>query len=112
MKKIAIIACLNANDVCGGASCLDALYARRAHFADYAGEEIKLCAFMRCSRCGVDPEDDKGMTEKLERLLKSGVEIAHIGVCAKKRDGTICPHMLKTADWLEAHGIKVIWGTH
>ena len=52
------------------------------------------------------------MTEKLERLLKSGVEVAHIGVCSKKRDGTICTHMLQTADWLETHGIKVLWGTH
>ena len=112
MKKIAIVACLNANDVCAGAACLEALYQRKAHFASYGGEEVKLCAFMRCSRCGVDPEEDRGMTEKLERLVKCGVEVAHIGVCAKKRDGTICPHMEKTAEWLTAHGIKVVWGTH
>jgi predicted metal-binding protein len=52
------------------------------------------------------------MTEKLERLVKSGVEVAHIGICAKKRDGTICPYMQRTADWLTAHGIEVVWGTH
>ena len=112
MKKIAIVACLQANDVCAGAACLDALDARRAHFASYAGEEVKLCAFMRCSTCGVSPTEDRGMTEKLERLLKCGVEIAHIGVCAKKRDGTVCPYMTETAEWLTSHGIKVVWGTH
>ena len=112
MKKIAIVTCLKANDVCTGAACLEALYARRAYFSEYEGEEVKLCAFMRCSECGVDPEEHRGMMEKLERLLKSGVETAHIGVCAKKRDGSICPQMQKTADWLEEHGIRVVWGTH
>lgn len=112
MKKIAIINCLNANDVCAGVGCLAALDARSAHFARYAGEEVKLCAFMRCSRCGVDPEDDRGMMEKLERLVKCGVECAHIGVCAQRRDGTTCPHMEKTAQWLQSHNIEVIWGTH
>lgn len=112
MKKIAILACLKANDVCAGCSCLNALDARRAYFQEYAGEEVKLCAFMRCSQCGVAPEADKGMTEKLERLAKEGVETAHIGVCAKRKDGSICPYMQKTANWLEEHGIRVVWGTH
>lgn len=112
MKKIAILACLKANEVCAGVSCLDALDARRAHFAEYAGEEVKLCAFMRCSECGTTPEESRGMTEKLERLLKCGVETVHVGVCAKKRDGTVCPYMMRTVEWLEKHGINVVWGTH
>lgn len=112
MKKIAILACLQANDICAGCSCLWALNGRRAYFARYADEEVELCAFMRCSRCGADPEEDAGMLEKLERLGKEGVETVHIGVCAKKRDGSICPHMQKTADWLAAHGFEVVWGTH
>ena len=112
MKKIARVTCLQANDVCAGCSCLQALNNRRAYFEQYASENVELCAFMRCSQCGVDPEDDRGMLEKLERLVKVGVETAHIGICAKKRDGTICPHMQKTSDWLNTHGIQVIWGTH
>lgn len=112
MKKIAILACLNANDVCAGVGCLSALDARKAHFEPYANEEVQLCAFMRCSRCGVDPEDDTGMMEKLERIVRCGVETAHIGVCAKQHDGSTCPHMEKTAQWLEAHGVRIVWGTH
>lgn len=112
MKRIAILACLQANDVCAGCGCLSALNGKSRHFERYANEEIELRAFMRCSRCGVDPEDDKGMMEKLERLGKEGVEIVHIGVCARRRDGSICPHMQKTADWLTSHNMEVVWGTH
>lgn len=112
MKKIAILACLQANDVCAGVSCLDALEERRAHFAQYGQEPVKLCAFFRCSRCGVEPEEDPGTLEKLERLVSSGVETVHVGVCARRRDGIWCPQMVKTAAWLENHGVRIEWGTH
>ena len=112
MKKIAILACLKANEVCAGVACLNAFEDRLAHFTEYANEEVRLCAFMRCSECGKYPEESRGMTEKLERILRCGVETVHIGVCAKKRDGTVCPYMEKTAEWLENHGIRVVFGTH
>lgn len=73
---------------------------------------MRLCAFLRCSQCGVNPQDDPGMMEKLERIVSCGVETAHIGICALKRDGTVCPHMAKAATWLEERSIQVIWGTH
>lgn len=112
MKKIAIVACLNANDVCAGVGCLNALDNRRAHFEAYKDEEVRLCAFMRCSHCGVDPQDDKGMMEKLERIAKCSVDAVHVGVCGLKKDGKPCPHMQKTVEWFEAQGVRVIWGTH
>lgn len=112
MKKIAILACLGANDVCAGVGCLNALEERRAHFQCYQAEPVRLCAFLRCSRCGVDPEDDPGMMEKLERIVSCGVETAHVGVCAVRRDGSLCPHMAKTAAWLEERGVQIVWGTH
>ncbi len=112
MKKIAIFACGNANDVCAGVSCLEALEGRRAYFQEYAGEEVKLCAFLRCSHCGIDPEDDPGMMEKLERIVRCGVETVHVGVCAHRRDGSLCPHMEKAARWMENRGVSIIWGTH
>lgn len=112
MKKIAILACLNSNNVCAGCGCLKAFNHRTAHFEAYAGTELELCAFMRCSHCGVDPLTDPGMMEKLERLVKTGVETAHIGVCAKKKDCSTCPYMQAVADWLTEHGIQVVWGTH
>ena len=35
--KIAILNCLNANDVCAGAACLKAFNSKTRHFADYGG---------------------------------------------------------------------------
>ena len=108
MKRIAILNCLKANQVCAGVSCLDALRERRGGFAEYAGEDV---AFLRCSNCGKTPEEDPGMTEKLERLVSSGVETVHIGVCAQMK-GIRCKTMETYASWLENHGIQVIWKTH
>ena len=49
-----------------------------------AGKDVDLRAFLRCSNCGKTPQEDPGMTEKLERLVSSGVETVHIGVCPAK----------------------------
>ena len=111
MKRIAILNCLKANQVCAGVSCLDALRERRGGFAEYAGVDVDLRAFLRCSNCGKTPEEDPGMTEKLERLVSSGVETVHIGVCAQMK-GIRCKTMQTYASWLEDHGIQVIWKTH
>lgn len=112
MKKLAILTCLQANDVCAGVSCLEALAARRGGFIPYAGQEVQLCAFLRCSHCGANPTEDTGMLEKLERIASCGVEVAHIGVCAQKKNGARCPQMAQAAAWLEARGIEVVWRTH
>lgn len=111
MTKIAIMNCLKANQVCAGVACLDALRERRAGFACYAGEDVDLRAFLRCSNCGKTPQEDHGMTEKLERLVSSGVEVVHIGVCAQM-NGIRCQTMESYAAWLEEHGIRVVWKTH
>lgn len=111
MTKIAMMNCLKANQVCAGVACLDALRERRAGFACYAGEDVDLRAFLRCSNCGKTPQEDPGMTEKLERLVSSGVEVVHIGVCAQPK-GIRCQTMEHHAAWLEEHGIRVVWKTH
>ena len=111
MKKIAMLNCLQANDVCGGVACLKAFYARTAGFARYDGEDVQLMGFLRCSTCGKPPEEDRGMMEKLERLVSIGTETVHIGVCAQM-NGIKCPTMEKHARWLEEHGIEIIWQTH
>ena len=111
MKKIAMMNCLKANDVCPGASCLRAFYARKAGFARYEGEELQLTAFLRCSHCGKTPEEDKEMVMKLDRLVQEGTEAVHIGVCAQMNH-TKCETMEANAKWLEDHGIEVIWQTH
>lgn len=111
MTKIAMMNCLKANQVCAGVACLDALRERRAGFACYAGEDVDLRAFLRCSSCGKTPQEDPGMTEKLERLVSSGVEVVHIGVCAQPK-GIRCQTMERHAAWLEERGIRVVWKTH
>ena len=115
MKKIAILTCLRANDVCAGCGCLNAFYDRKRHFDRYADEEIRLTAFMRCSRClreGGDPMDDAGFVEKLERLIAEGTEVVHIGVCAGRDEDSACPGMAKMARAFREKGVEVAWGTH
>lgn len=51
------------------------------------------------------------MTENLERLVSSGVEVVHIGVCAQPK-GIRCQTMERHAAWLEEHRIRVVWKTH
>ena len=113
-KRIAILACLRANDVCAGCGCLNAFYDRRAHFERYAGEELRLTAFMRCSHCvrESDPMRDEGFMEKLERLVKEGTQIVHIGVCAGRDEASACPGMLKMAQAFRDRGLEIVWGTH
>lgn len=113
MKKIAMLNCLDANDVCGGVGCLKAFHQRKATFAAYEGQDAEVYGFLRCTRCGTSGSDDPGMLEKLERLVSEGIETVHIGVCAAKgKEKLVCPHMEENAAWLEAHGIPVVWGTH
>lgn len=45
MKKIAILTCLDACQVCTGAGCLNAWNSKSRHFAAYAGEEASLESF-------------------------------------------------------------------
>ena len=114
MKRIAIVCCLQANDVCAGCACLNAFYDRRKSFERYAGEELRLMAFMRCSHCVKegDPMEDAGFVEKLERFVSEGVEIVHIGICAGREEETACPGMKKMADAFREKGLEVVWGTH
>ena len=85
MTNLAILCCLDANDVCTGAGCLRALRERRGGFACYEGQETELLAFLRCSHCSTPLEEDAGMQEKLERLVSIGTQAVHIGVCARPR---------------------------
>ncbi|MBQ8088113.1 MAG: CGGC domain-containing protein [Clostridia bacterium] len=114
MKKIAILACLNANDVCAGCACLNAVYDRLAHFERYADQDIRLTAFMRCSHCVKtgDPMQDAGFVEKLDRLIREGTETVHIGICAGRKEEDGCPGMRRMADAFRARGVEVVWGTH
>ncbi len=114
MKQIAILTCRKACNVCTGASCLRAWNAKEKGFSRYAGEDVSLAAFFHCNDCGTDPENDKGMIEKLDRLQKIGVERVHTGICTvtDRETMTWCPTIEKIAEMLRERGIEVVQGTH
>ena len=104
--------CLKSNRVCTGAACLQALNERKKSFAQYKGQNIELTAFMRCNGCDIDPEGDKGIIEKMDRLQKIGTEVLHVGVCTVKKEGGECPTITKMIEMAQQRGIRVVRGTH
>ncbi len=98
MKKIAILCCLGANDVCAGVECLKAFHQRKSTFAVYENQDVQVYAFLRCSRCGVSCKEDAGMTEKLERLsVRESRPCTSASVppkARKKRYAPLCRNML------------------
>lgn len=112
MKKIAMLNCLRANEVCAGAACMKAWNEKSKSFSRYGGEETELAAFMRCNGCGSEPGLDKGLQEKINRLVKIGTDAVHVGVCTKNKEGERCETILKIMNLLEENGIAVVDGTH
>ena len=115
MKKIAILTCLKANDVCTGASCLEAFFKKKAFFNQYKKEDIKLVAFWTCNEEVL--LNQEGLKEKLERILSMKTEIVHIGVCTKIKDEhskkeIFCPKIEEIIRYLKDNNIKIIFGTH
>ena len=112
MKKVAMFNCLKANEVCAGAACMKAWATKTGKFTVYQEEEVVLTAFARCNGCGNMPQNSAGLNEKLERLVSEGTEVVHFGVCTKSKDAEECPVMTQIGEWLGAHGIEVVRGTH
>lgn len=114
MKKIAILSCLKACQVCTGAGCLAAWNSREKGFAPYREEPAQLCAFMHCNGCGKRLPSDPGMREKLDRLSFMGVDTVHLGVCTRTEqcDHSLCPTIAEICEALALRGITVVEGTH
>ena len=112
MKKIAVINCLKANEVCAGAACLKAWEEKSRSFARYSGEETVLTAFARCNGCGNNPEENAGLLEKLNRIVEEGTQVVHFGVCTHDREGVECPVITRIGNWFEKKGVEVVRGTH
>lgn len=113
MKKIAILTCLEAvGSVCTGAGCFSALNERKGNFSRYAQEEIQLQAFFQCNGCQSDSLKDKGMQEKLQRIIGLKPDAVHIGVCTKTKTGEQCENIKKIVEQLKANEILCIEGTH
>ena len=114
MKRIVIITCPKSEDVCTGAGCFSALNRRKGAFERYHGEEVELEAFMKCSGCGHLLENDKGLVEKVRRILEIHPDDIHLGICCcdDGRSKELCPEIEALADVFRSHGIEVVRGTH
>ena len=109
--KIAILNCLQANDVCAAAACLKALNTKRRHFAGYKDEPLELIALARCNGCEAGIND--GFREKLDRIVREGAQVCHLGICTIRRDtGRECPVIHDAAVYLESNGVAIVRGTH
>ena len=115
MRKVAILTCLRSNDVCARVGCLKAFRNMTAFFQEYP-QDTELSAMMTCNGCRSmkeeDPKDDKGMQEKVERLVKEGVTDVHVGVCRLSSKGTECRRITQICEMIEEQGIHVVRGTH
>ncbi len=119
MKRIGILTCLHAGEICTGASCLRA-FAERKYFFEGYGEDTQLLAFMKCNGCAEDgaakPREDAGILEKVERLEQEGIETVHVGVCRFRQgpDGNReeCSRLMEICRMIEERGIQVVRGTH
>ena len=112
MNNIAILTCRTAADVCTGASCMQAFNEKTGYFAEY-DESARLVAFMQCNGCDSDPpSEDKGMTDKINRLERIQTTCVHIGVCSKTRSGDECETITEIANLIAARGIAIHRGTH
>ena len=114
MKRIVILTCPKSEDVCTGAGCCRALNERKAAFDRYVGEEVELEAFMKCSGCGHLLENDKGLVEKVRRILAIHPDAVHLGICCcdDGRSKELCPEIEALADMFRSNGIEVVRGTH
>lgn len=115
MEKIGILTCIHANTVCTGAGCLKAFNERTDFFQTYSND-TKLSVFMTCNGCKeeqiLEPEEDSGMLEKIDRLLQEQINKIHVGICRIQENQQECDRIKKICNIIEAKGIEVIRGTH
>lgn len=114
MKRIVILTCLKASRVCTGAACFQAFHQRTRSFVRYGKESLEIEAFMRCSGCGHTMENDKGLQEKVERILEIHPDAVHLGICCchDGRGKELCEEIQTLANVFAEHGIEVVRGTH
>lgn len=114
MKKIVMLTCPHAETVCTGAGCFSALNGRTHRFREYGDEELQVSAFMKCSGCGHFPRQDKGLDEKIERILEIHPDAIHLGICCchNGKSKALCKEVEMITSIFEKAGIPIVRGTH
>ncbi len=114
MKTIVILTCPKSEDVCTGAGCFRAFNERKQQFERYGDEPLQMAAYMKCSGCGHFMENDAGLKEKVETILRLRPDALHLGVCCchNGRTRELCKEIEALAQVFEANGIPVVRGTH
>ena len=71
---------------------------------------------MTCNGCKganpTDPIEDKGILEKIDRMVSEKISAIHVGVCRLPDGKHECPRMTQICNMIEERGIKVVRGTH
>ena len=114
MKRIALLTCPKAENVCTGGGCFAALNSRTKAFTLYKGEDVEVLAFMKCSGCGHFPGEDAGLDEKIQYLLNRHPDVVHLGICCchDGRQRERCREIAVICQIFEKHGISIMRGTH
>ncbi len=117
MKRIAILRCLRSNDVCTGAGCMQAFNKKQGAFAAYGDEPLELLAYWSCNGCAdCCLQNQQGIEEKLERIIRLQPDAVHVGVCTKHRTArgemVTCRVIAGLCERLRSAGIAVVEGTH
>ena len=60
----------------------------------------------------IEPIEDKGILEKIDRLVSEKISTIHVGVCRLPDGKHECPRMTQICNMIEERGIKVVRGTH
>lgn len=110
-KRIAVLSCLKATDVCSGAACFKALNQRKKSFEIYAEAEIEIVGFFHCNGCECDYENDKAYIEKIDTMINLKPDAIHVGKCTLI-DGEECSVITKIVSTFEKNKILVVKGTH
>lgn len=110
-KRIAILSCLNATDVCSGAACFKALNQRMKSFEIYLDNSVEVIGFFHCNGCTCDYEINAPYLEKVNTLIKLKPDVIHVGKCTVDK-GVECPVITGIIQTFEQNQIQVIRGTH
>ncbi|MFR6510077.1 MAG: CGGC domain-containing protein [Dorea sp.] len=75
-----------------------------------SGRYTCLAAMMTCNGCKganlIEPIEDKGILEKIDRLVSEKISVIHVGVCRLPDGKHECPRMTQICNMIEERGIK------